>query len=87
MGERGAWQCQRNHKYFIMLNQMEKPKQFLFQVEVAKTSFHSRLIGAQPSVLRDQKGTAKTVKHKYGPRTPRAGEGCWGINSAGHEVG
>lgn len=28
---------------------MEKAKLFLFQMEVAETSFHSRLIGALPS--------------------------------------
>lgn len=48
-GREGAWRCQRNHKYFILLNQMEKAKLFLFQMEVAETSFHSRLIGPLPS--------------------------------------
>ena len=48
-GREGALRCQRNHKYFILLNQMEKAKLFLFQMEVAATSFHSRLIGALPS--------------------------------------
>lgn len=48
-GREGAWRCQRNHKYFIVSNQMEKAKLFLFQMEVAETSFHSRLIGALPS--------------------------------------
>lgn len=48
-GREGAWRCQLIHKYFILLNQMEKAKLFLFQMEVAETSFHSRLIGALPS--------------------------------------
>lgn len=77
-GREGAWRCQRNYKYFILLNQMEKAKLFPFQVEVMETSFHSRFIGALPShqsLETKQKRRAEIVKHKSGARTSRAGVG------------
>lgn len=61
-GRKGAWRCQRNHKYFILLNQMEKAKLFLFQMEVAETSFHSRLIGALPSHQSLENGGKRRAK-------------------------
>lgn len=68
-GRKGAWRCQRNHKYFILSNQTEKAKLFLFQMEVVETSFHSRLIGALPShqgLETKLTGIAETVKHERG---------------------
>lgn len=69
---RRAWRCQRNHKYFIMLNQMEKAKIILFQMEVVETSSHSRLIGTLPShqslETKPKKRAAETVKHIHEAR-------------------
>lgn len=47
--ERGAQKCPGTHKYFMQLNQMEKARLLLFQMEVAETSSHLRLIGTLPS--------------------------------------
>lgn len=74
----------------MLSNQMEKAKLFLFQMEVAETSLHSRLIGALPShqsLETKQKRTAKTVKLKSGVRTFVAGEGCLGMDTVGCEEG
>lgn len=79
-GREGAWRCQRNYKYFILLNQMEKAKLFPFQVEMMETSFHSRFIGALPSrqsLETKQKRRAEIVKHKGHPGLERG---------LGHEV-
>ena len=61
--ERGAQKCLSSHKYFMLLNQMEKTRLLLFQMEVAETSSHLRLIGTLLSdySMETKKEAAKSV--------------------------
>lgn len=66
--ERGTQKCLSSHKYFMLLNQMEKARLLLFQREVAETSSHLRVIGTLPrdQSMETKKGTAKPVQHRNG---------------------